>query len=155
MLNRVGDMYDVKYCWTGMTSPQTDSLRLVLWAQSQGLNEELMSALGWRHYGQGARLADHKVLLDAVEEAGMDRAEASRVLKSTRYLEELDEMTQDFGRQTMLAVPGDEENSTMGAIPMILFRIAGRPKRTEERLQGSHPQQAFEEILEKLEDLVL
>lgn len=155
MLNRVGKMYDVKYCWTGMTSPQTDSLRLVLWAQSEGKNEELMAAMGWRHYGHGARLADHKVLLDAAEEAGLDRAEASAVLKSHRFAEELYDTNVEWSKQTMLPNPGDAQGATMGAIPMVLFRIAGRPKKTEERLQGSHPQQSFEDVLERLEDALL
>lgn len=153
MLTRVGKMYDVKYCWTGMTSPQTDSLRLVLWAQSLGLNEELMSALGWRHYGHGARLADHNVLLDAAEEAGLDRAEARAVLNSQRFSQELFELGVEYSKKTMLPGPGGEENSQMGAIPMLLFRIAGRKR--EERLQGSHPQQAFEDILERLEDSIM
>lgn len=151
----MGAMYDVKYCWTGMTSSQTDSLRLVLWAQSLGLNEELMAALGWRHYGHGRRLADHKVLLEAAEEAGLEREEAVKVLKSDMYAEELRDISEDFGRQTMIKPAGCSDNVQMGAIPMILFRVAGRPKREELRLQGSQPQTAFEHTLERLEDLVL
>lgn len=152
---RVGKMYDVKYSWTGMTSAQTDSLRLVLWAQTLGLNEEFMAALGWRHYGHGARLADHKVLLEAAEEAGLDRAEAKAVLNSRRYGKELMDVSMEYSKKTMLPGPGGEENAQMGAIPMFLFSVAGYPALREERLQGSHPQQAFEDILERLEYAVM
>mmetsp|Transcript_19117 Transcript_19117/g.40648 ORF Transcript_19117/g.40648 Transcript_19117/m.40648 type:complete len:137 (+) Transcript_19117:130-540(+) len=132
-----------------MTSSAMDSLRMVLFAQEYGRNEEFMAALGWRHFGHGHRLVNHGVLLDAAEEAGLDRAKASAVLKGGAYEEELLKCMAEYQPKTSEDIG---LGPFMGGIPMFLFttthpRFSGRALR----LQGSNPQQAFEEILEQLE----
>lgn len=77
-LRSEADKYNIKYSFDGALTNTRDSLRLVLWAQAcYGRNEELMTALGARHFGQDERMADHKVLLDAVRDIGLDADEAA------------------------------------------------------------------------------
>ncbi|CAE7862479.1 unnamed protein product, partial [Symbiodinium sp. KB8] len=101
MLNRIGPKYGIQFSWNGTSSSAMDSLRLLLWAQSQGKNEELMAALGWRHHSEDQQLANHKVLLDSVAEAGLDKAEAKKVLESTRFQRELQECSSLWLRKTL------------------------------------------------------
>mmetsp|Transcript_7741 Transcript_7741/g.21724 ORF Transcript_7741/g.21724 Transcript_7741/m.21724 type:complete len:146 (+) Transcript_7741:336-773(+) len=130
-----------------MTSSALDSLRIVLWAQSLGRNEEFMAALGWRHFGHSARLADHSVIADAAEEAGLDRATALNLLDSDAYLLELSETMENFARFLVI-----DTSSTVGGIPMLRFRTTNpRFKEDPPLLQGSQPQQTVERVLEYLE----
>lgn len=152
-----GRHYDVKYCWTGMTSSALDSLRLVLWAQSQGLNEEFMAALGWRHFGHGMQLADHSVLADAAAEAGLSRFGALTVLRSKTLMKELEEVSlpllEDV-RKSIDMPKGLPQWEGVGALPFLKFRTTnpgfkGKPPI----ISGSQTLQAFEDILIMLEDL--
>ena len=59
-------------------------------AQSLGRNEELMAALGWRHFGEDAPLSDPTTLLDSCVEAGLDRTAAAAVLAGDDYGDAVD-----------------------------------------------------------------
>lgn len=150
-LDSVAPAYGVKYSWRGLSSSAMDSLRLVLWAQSLGKNEEFMAALGWRHFSDDAELADHKVLIEAAGEAGLSREEAAQVLASNRFAHELQSGAQTWGYKTTQRTPfgGGFE---AGGIPVLLFRTEN--PRLEEKLQGSVPQHEVEAVLRKLEALV-
>lgn len=88
--------YNIRYSFDGALTNTRDSLRLVLWAQTLGKNEELMAALGSRHFGEDAHMADHKVLLAAVREVGLDVEEATRVLASDDWADAV--MAADLAR---------------------------------------------------------
>ncbi|CAE7487500.1 unnamed protein product [Symbiodinium sp. CCMP2456] len=151
MLNRIGPKYGIQFSWNGTSSSAMDSLRLLLWAQSQGKNEELMAALGWRHHSEDQQLANHKVLLDSVEEAGLDKAEAKKVLESTRFQRELQECSSLWLRKT-LAPAG--YGVMVSGIPVLVFRPAqqdGRQRLQEEILRGSIPQSDVDRVLQRLE----
>lgn len=131
-----------------MTSSPVDSLRMVLWSQSFGFNEEFMAALGWRHFSRGQKIADHSVLADAAAEAGLDREDAMKVLKSERYTQELFAGMMNWKKDIEV-----DNMSGMTAIPCFLFRTTN-PKwshKDPERLQGSTPQPMFEQVLRNLE----
>mmetsp|Transcript_117296 Transcript_117296/g.378550 ORF Transcript_117296/g.378550 Transcript_117296/m.378550 type:complete len:156 (+) Transcript_117296:281-748(+) len=151
----MGSEYNTTYSWRGMTSCALDSLRLVLWAQSQGRNEEFMEALGWRHFAQDALLADHKVLTEAAEEAGLSRESAAKVLQSGAFAEELEKGIQEYAPYTRCKVPatdGDDGELAVAALPTFVFRTTSpRHKGQLELLQGSRPQEEFEKLLMRLE----
>jgi len=144
MLDRVGPQYGIKFSWNGMCSSAMDSLRLVLWAQTLGKSEEFMAALGWRHHGEDQQLANHQVLLDAAEEAGLNRHEAQKVLDSQRFRKELAESSSTWMRKTMTPAG---RGVYMSGIPVLIFRSGWM----EEKLQGSVPQSEIEQVLLKLE----
>lgn len=150
MLDDVGPLYDIQYSWNGMTSPAKDSLRLVLWAQSKGKNEEFMSSLGWLHFSCDKRLADHDVLLDAVEDAGLDRQEAQQVLKSSEFTQDLQRTMENHLLDMISLGPG---GVIAGGLPVFVFWSTNPKLKYSEpwRLQGSQKQEAFEQILMEIE----
>lgn len=58
--------------------------QLLSWAQGSGKQTDLKMALFHAYFTAQRNLADDAVLLDAVEEAGLDRAEAAGVLEDQR-----------------------------------------------------------------------
>eukprot|EP00439_Symbiodinium_sp_Y106_P037566 s6677_g4.t1 len=80
-----------------------------------------MAALGWRHHSEDQQLANHQVLLDSVAEAGLDKAEAKKVLESTRFQRELQECSSLWLRKT-LAPAG--YGVMVSGIPVLVFRPA-------------------------------
>eukprot|EP00930_Biecheleria_cincta_P071654 TRINITY_DN59127_c0_g1_i1.p2 TRINITY_DN59127_c0_g1~~TRINITY_DN59127_c0_g1_i1.p2 ORF type:complete len:181 (-),score=26.01 TRINITY_DN59127_c0_g1_i1:6-548(-) len=150
MLDLVGPQYDIQYSWNGTTSSAKDSLRLVLWAQSKGKNEEFMSSLGWLHFSCDKRLADHGVLLDAVEDAGLDRQEAHRVLKSNDFTQDLQTTMENHLLDMISIGPG---GAIVGGLPVFVFWSTNPKLKYSQpwRLQGSQKQEDFENILMEIE----
>jgi len=154
LLDAIALQYNVKYSWEGRCSSARDSLRLVLWAQSHGRNEEFMSALGWRHFSKDLLLGDRNMLLDAVVEAGLDREEADQVLKMGCFAEEVQATIDEY--QPLIFAPMDGPNGETAltlAIPMLIF-CTTNPRfadREPERLCGSVPQVEIEAVLRVLE----
>jgi len=73
--------YGVQTCWQPLNSQ-----RMLLWAARQGSAEEYMRALGRKHFEE-ARSASHTWnVLDAAEEAGLDRAKAQAFIESDELL---------------------------------------------------------------------
>ena len=79
----------IEFSFDGPVTNSRDSLRLVMYAQKLGRNEELMTALGWRHFSRDALLTDRRTLLDACEEAGLARAGCAAVLDSDAHGDEV------------------------------------------------------------------
>ena len=102
----------VAFSFDGAVTNTRDSLRLVLWAQSLGRNEQLMTALGWRHFGEDMLMADRRVLLDACEEAGLARRAAADVLDSGAFGDDVDASHTSWNQ--LRRVTG---------IPVIIFRV--------------------------------
>lgn len=63
--------YDVKTNWQPVNSQ-----RMLLWATRQGKAEEYMKALGRKHFEEAKSASHTWTVLDAAEEAGLDRGEA-------------------------------------------------------------------------------
>ena len=106
-----GKRANIAFSFDGAVTNTRDSLRLVMWAQKYGRNEELMTALGWRHFGEDEMMADRDVLLAACAEAGLDQAKALAVLDSDEFGDEVD------GTHGKYAGFGREQG-----IPIIFFR---------------------------------
>lgn len=84
-----------------------DAHRLLHWAglQSDASQHALKKALLKAYHGQGRSMADPAVLLDAVAEAGLDRAEAKRVLDEGLYAADVREAEQVWTGNGIHAVP--------------------------------------------------
>ncbi|WP_311270361.1 DsbA family oxidoreductase [Sphingobium sp. WCS2017Hpa-17] len=59
--------------------------RLLYWAGEEGRQTDLKLALFRAYFTDGRNVADHAVLLDAVEEAGLDRKRALTILESDMF----------------------------------------------------------------------
>ena len=82
---------DFRYATTRYTST-FDAHRLTHYAQSLGDDEKahkLEGLLYAAYFTKNLELADHAVLLDAAEEAGLDRSETSKVLTSGKFADEV------------------------------------------------------------------
>lgn len=62
-----------------------DGHRLVKWAATQQKADAMKLALFDAYFGQAKNVADHQVLAACAEQAGLDKAAASKVLASNEY----------------------------------------------------------------------
>mmetsp|Transcript_45060 Transcript_45060/g.90944 ORF Transcript_45060/g.90944 Transcript_45060/m.90944 type:complete len:166 (+) Transcript_45060:160-657(+) len=111
-----------------------DSWRLALWAEGQGRGEELLGAVGRRYFEERRQLADHAMLLEAVEEVGLNTSEARDVLNSDAFF-------QDVVRHYHWAV----EEQGIHSIP--LFLISDPSGTFREAVHGSASVEEFAKVL--------
>lgn len=108
-----------------------ESHRLLHWAGLQGTAAQhaLKMALLRAYHGEAKNMTDPDVLLDAVAEAGLDRADAANVLKEQRYTREVREAEERWTSQGITAVPSVVINDAFliqGGQPPELFEQALR-----------------------------
>jgi predicted DsbA family dithiol-disulfide isomerase len=92
--------------------------QLLLWAQGTGKQTALKLALFQAYFTAGENVSDEAVLLDAVEAAGLDRAEAQEVLADNRYAEPVRALEQRWTEMGISGVPAmilNERGLVMGA----------------------------------------
>jgi predicted DsbA family dithiol-disulfide isomerase len=83
-----------------------DAHRLLHWAEPTGKQQALKQALFKANFTDNADISDHQVLTAAAVEAGLDAGEASEVLASGRYAEEVREAEKLWISRGIQAVPG-------------------------------------------------
>jgi len=66
-----------------------DGHRLLAWAQQKNAQMTLKQVLLNAYFTDGKNIADREVLADLAAQAGLDRAEASEVLASDRFAQEV------------------------------------------------------------------
>ncbi|TWO72083.1 DsbA family oxidoreductase [Caenimonas sedimenti] len=108
-----------------------DAHRLLHWAGLQGadVQRKLKMALLEAYHGQGRSMEDQAVLLDAVTQAGLDRAEGETVLKEGRYAQEVRATEQHFQSLGIRAVPSviiNDRHLIQGGQPPEMFEQALR-----------------------------
>lgn len=110
-----------------------DAHRLLHWAgeQEPSAQHALKKALLQAYHGQGRSPEDHAVLLDAAEQAGLNRQEAGRVLAEGRYADEVRERERFYQEHGIHAVPSVIVND-------------------RHLIQGGQPPEVFEEALRRL-----
>ena len=108
-----------------------DAHRLLHWAgeQSPAAQLALKKALLRAYFGQGRGLADAQVLLQAVQEAGLDAAAARDILQGDRYAAEVREQEAFYTSQGIHAVPSvivNDRHLIQGGQPPEVFARALR-----------------------------
>lgn len=107
---------------TGNTS---DGHRLMLWASSQGKEEEMLTEMYKAYNIDGKWVGDHDVLLDAATKAGIDADETKKFLADpTTYKAELDASLQRSAQLGVNGVPAffiNGHNAASGAQPAEFF----------------------------------
>ena len=108
-----------------------DAHRLLHWAgeQSAAAQLALKKALLNAYFGQGRGLADARVLLQAVQESGLDAAAARVVLQGDRYAAEVREQEAFYTSHGIHAVPSvivNERHLIQGGQPPEVFAQALR-----------------------------
>ncbi|CAG9177023.1 DsbA family oxidoreductase [Cupriavidus pinatubonensis] len=82
-----------------------DGHRLLHWAGTQGKALALKEALLKAYHGNGKDPSNHEVLLEAVKAAGLDAAQAQRVLESGEYAAEVRAEVAEFQAMGINSVP--------------------------------------------------
>ena len=106
-----------------------DAHRLLHWAGLEGRQKELKLALFTAYFTHCRNPGDHDVLVDAAEEAGLDRFSATEVLKSDPYGKEVREAEAFWQAKGISGVPAVIINDRFlisGGQPAQLFEQAIR-----------------------------
>jgi len=106
-----------------------DAHRLLHWAGLVGDQRALKMALFTAYFTEGKNPGDRAVLLAAAEQAGLDPAEAARVLEEGRYAEEVraeEALWQSRGIQSVPAIVIDQRYLISGGQPPEAFEQALR-----------------------------
>lgn len=106
-----------------------DAHRLLHWAALVGDQRALKMALFTAYFTEGKNPGDRAVLLAAAEQAGLDAAEAARVLDEGRYAEEVraeEALWQSRGIQSVPAIVIDQRYLISGGQPPEAFEQALR-----------------------------
>ena len=106
-----------------------DAHRLLHWADMQGRQKELKMALFSAYFTKGENPGSHDVLVRVAGEVGLDTAEASEVLSSGAYADEVREEEAFFQRQGISAVPAviiNQRHLISGGQPPEVFEQALR-----------------------------
>eukprot|EP00658_Telonema_sp_P-2_P020344 TRINITY_DN18049_c0_g1_i1.p1 TRINITY_DN18049_c0_g1~~TRINITY_DN18049_c0_g1_i1.p1 ORF type:complete len:155 (+),score=44.43 TRINITY_DN18049_c0_g1_i1:205-669(+) len=131
-MRAMGQPLGISFDFEGDVGNSLDSLRLLLWADTKGKQEQLAERLAEGHFEKRRSVADHGVLLSACEEIGLSAADATEVLEGDAYAEEVWAEYSQIQRQGV------------HSIPVFVFD----DKWT---MSGSHPVEDYVNLIRKLE----
>ena len=106
-----------------------DAHRLLHWAELEGRQHALKSALFAAYFTEGRDPSDREVLVDLATRAGLDPVRAREVLESGSYADEVREREQLYGRLGIHAVPSviiNDKYLIQGGQPAEVFEQALR-----------------------------
>jgi len=133
--------YDVQTNWQPV-----DSQRLMLWTARYGKQEEFMDVLGNSHFEKQQSASHRSTLLGAVEQVGLDQAEAERFLETDELK---DYVWQSYGSTI--------HEKGIHSIPFFVFngpKTNGGPFRSGENtasiVRGSGDPETFMEVFRLL-----
>jgi predicted DsbA family dithiol-disulfide isomerase len=108
-----------------------DAHRLLHWAELEGRQHALKSALFAAYFTEGRNPSDHEVLIDVAKQAGLDPVRARELLASDLYAKEVRERAEFYREHGIQAVPSVIINDKY-------------------LIQGGQPAAAFEQVLRKI-----
>ncbi len=108
-----------------------DAHRLLHWAGIEGRQAPLKHALFDAYFTHGQSPADHAVLVEAAEKAGLDKAQALEVLTSGRYGAEVREAERQW------------QAAGINSVPAVIIN-------QKYLISGGQPPEAFEEALRSI-----
>lgn len=109
-----------------------DAHRLLYWVEQEaaaGSQQKLKTALMQAYQGEGRNHSDAQVLLELVEQCGLDKARAQAILDSDVYVREVRELEQQWQNAGISAVPSlviNKKHLLQGAQPAALIEQALR-----------------------------
>jgi predicted DsbA family dithiol-disulfide isomerase len=108
-LTDAGAELGIDFRWAGMRRANTfDAHRLLTWALGTvgaGAQRALKKALLQAYFTDGLDVADHTVLADLAEAAGLDRAAAEALLASDQFAQEVRDARAEAHGEGIAAVP--------------------------------------------------
>jgi len=106
-----------------------DAHRLLHWADLEGRQHALKSALFAAYFSEGRNPSDHEVLIDVAKRVGLDPVRAREILASDLYVKEVRERAQFYREQGIQAVPSviiNDKYLIQGGQPAAAFEQALR-----------------------------
>lgn len=109
-----------------------DAHRLLHWAETEGKSEDqhqLKRALLEAYFTRGENPADHSLLLEVVQRAGLDRTRAAEVLSGDEFATEVRQREQQYLSQGINSVPAviiNDRYLVQGGQPVEMFEQALR-----------------------------
>lgn len=106
-----------------------DAHRLLHWADTQGREHALKTALFEAYFTKGENPGDHGVLARVAGEVGLDSAEAARILATGAYTDEVRQREHFYQRAGISSVPAtiiNERHLISGGQPPEVFEQALR-----------------------------
>ncbi len=106
-----------------------DAHRLLHWADLEGHQIALKEALFDAYFTQGANPSSHTVLIDLARQVGLDPDEATRILASDAFADDVREREQFYLQQGIQSVPAviiNERHLISGGQPVEVFANALR-----------------------------
>lgn len=113
-----------------------DAHRLLHWAESEGRQHALKSALFAAYFTEGRNPSDHEVLIDVARQVGLDPARTREILESDQYENEVRERTDFYREHGIQAVPSviiNDKYLIQGGQPVAVFEQALRKIAAEPR----------------------
>lgn len=87
-------------------TPNTiDAHRMIRWARPEGCQTPLVNILFRRYFAEGEDISEHKVLISAAKEVGMDEKLAERLLKTDNDLDDVRAEDRAFREMGIQGVP--------------------------------------------------
>jgi predicted DsbA family dithiol-disulfide isomerase len=111
--------------------------RLLCWAGEEGRQADLKLALFRAYFTDGRNVADHAVLLDTVEEAGLDRKRALTILESDMFaaaVRDEEALWRSRGINSVPAIVVNEKYLISGGQPAGAFEQALRQIAKESQM---------------------
>jgi predicted DsbA family dithiol-disulfide isomerase len=108
-----------------------DAHRLLHWAEGEGKQKALKSALFTAYFTEGRNPSDHGVLVDVARSVGLDAARAAQILDSDEYAAEVRAREQFYTGRGINAVPSIIIND-------------------RHLIRGGQPAEVFEQTLKEL-----
>jgi predicted DsbA family dithiol-disulfide isomerase len=106
-----------------------DAHRLLHWAELEGKQHSLKTALFTAYFTEGRNPHDREVLIDVATKAGLDATQTREVLESNRYAEDVREREQFYSKVGISAVPSviiNDKYLIQGGQPVDVFEQALR-----------------------------
>ena len=117
-------------------APSTiDAHRLILWAEGQGLQQELARLLFRAYFAEGRDLTDRETLVEAARAAGLDGEAARAWLAGSE------------GRSEVAASVEEARRLGITGVPFYVFE-------RKYAISGAQPVEVFEEVIAKVVDEV-
>ena len=106
-----------------------DAHRLLHWADTEGKQEALKSALFSAYFTEGRNPSDHTVLLDVVKKVGLDATRAAEILQSDEFAADVRDREKFYAERGIRAVPSviiNDRHLIQGGQPAEVFERALR-----------------------------
>jgi predicted DsbA family dithiol-disulfide isomerase len=131
MIRERGESVGFKFGQRAYVYNTFDAHRLMHWAGIQGKQVPLKAALLRAYHGEGKDPSNHEVLIEAARSVGLDAAEASEVLQSGAYAEEV------------RAEEAQYQELGISSVPSIIFN-------QRYLVTGGQPVEAFEQMIQQV-----